>query len=202
MQRKSRVPRGCKTAAFALGNPVVGGGRSFAREFDASVNGRRCDLPPYRRKAPMPGNRASTISRASPARPRLDSALACTLLTIPPSAGAPRPTSMRVHETAIYALSGETHCWFGERLANHCIARGRDVLTFPPASRTRQSQRQAGDCDHRPAPIRTSRRAWVLLPDLEKFVDPRSRRGSSGLARRPAGSHLGGLRRLHRRRLS
>ena len=47
------------------------------------------------------------------------------LLTIPPGGRAEAHMHER-HESAIYMLSGETHCWHGERLAHHCIVRERE----------------------------------------------------------------------------
>ncbi len=70
------------------------------------------------------------------------------LLTIPPGARA-KAHLHASHETAIYALSGETHCWFGEKLEEHVIVREGEVLHSGrrPAS-SRQSQRQARDSHH------------------------------------------------------
>jgi uncharacterized RmlC-like cupin family protein len=35
------------------------------------------------------------------------------------------------HESAIYVLSGESGCWYGERLQHHLIARAGDFLYIP-----------------------------------------------------------------------
>ena len=35
------------------------------------------------------------------------------------------------HETAIYVLSGESGCWYGDRLQHHLIARAGDFLYIP-----------------------------------------------------------------------
>src|SRR5689334_17999884 len=44
------------------------------------------------------------------------------LLTIPPG-GRAKAHKHEKHETAIYALSGETHCWYGEKLEHHCVVK-------------------------------------------------------------------------------
>ncbi len=35
------------------------------------------------------------------------------------------------HESAIYILSGESGCWYGERLEHHLVARAGDFLYIP-----------------------------------------------------------------------
>jgi uncharacterized RmlC-like cupin family protein len=52
------------------------------------------------------------------------------LLTIPPG-GRAKAHMHESHETAIYALSGETHCWYGERLDHHCIVREDEMFYIP-----------------------------------------------------------------------
>jgi uncharacterized RmlC-like cupin family protein len=35
------------------------------------------------------------------------------------------------HETAIYVISGEAHCWYGERLEQHTIIRAGEFFYIP-----------------------------------------------------------------------
>ena len=52
------------------------------------------------------------------------------LLTIPPG-GRAFVHKHATHETAIYALSGTSHVWHGERLENHSIVRPGDFFYIP-----------------------------------------------------------------------
>lgn len=52
------------------------------------------------------------------------------LCTIPPKARS-KAHKHASHETAIYALSGESHVWYGERLENHCVVRPGDFFYIP-----------------------------------------------------------------------
>src|SRR5687768_12174727 len=52
------------------------------------------------------------------------------LLTIP-AGGRAKAHKHESHETAIYALTGETHCWFGERLEQHVIVREGELFYIP-----------------------------------------------------------------------
>jgi len=52
------------------------------------------------------------------------------LVTIPPGARAKAHKHAR-HETAIYALSGESHVWYGERLEQHAIVKPGDFFYIP-----------------------------------------------------------------------
>jgi uncharacterized RmlC-like cupin family protein len=52
------------------------------------------------------------------------------LVTIPPG-GRARAHKHATHETAIYALSGESGVWHGERLEHHTIVRPGDFFYIP-----------------------------------------------------------------------
>lgn len=52
------------------------------------------------------------------------------LLTIPPG-GRARAHKHATHETAIYALSGESHVWHGERLEHFSIVKPGDFFYIP-----------------------------------------------------------------------
>jgi uncharacterized RmlC-like cupin family protein len=52
------------------------------------------------------------------------------LVTIPPG-GRARAHKHATHETAIYALTGESGVWHGERLENHTIVRPGDFFYIP-----------------------------------------------------------------------
>jgi uncharacterized RmlC-like cupin family protein len=52
------------------------------------------------------------------------------LMTIPPG-GRARPHKHATHETAIYALSGESSVWHGERLEHHTIVKPGDFFYIP-----------------------------------------------------------------------
>ncbi len=51
-------------------------------------------------------------------------------VTLPPLAKA-RAHKHEAHETAIYVLSGESGCWFGEGLAEHAMVRAGDFFYIP-----------------------------------------------------------------------
>jgi len=52
------------------------------------------------------------------------------LVTIPPG-GRARAHKHATHETAIYALSGESGVWHGDRLEHHTIVRPGDFFYIP-----------------------------------------------------------------------
>ena len=52
------------------------------------------------------------------------------LVTIPPG-GRARAHKHATHETAVYALSGESGMWHGERLEHHTIIQPGDFLYIP-----------------------------------------------------------------------
>jgi uncharacterized RmlC-like cupin family protein len=93
------------------------------------------------------------------------------LLTIPPG-GRAKAHKHENHETAIYALSGETHCWFGERLENHCVVREGEMFYIPagvPHLPANLSDKPATAVIARTDP--NEQESVVLLPELEQFVD-------------------------------
>ena len=52
------------------------------------------------------------------------------LVTIPPG-GRARAHKHATHETAIYALSGESSVWHGERLEHHTVVKPGDFFYIP-----------------------------------------------------------------------
>lgn len=52
------------------------------------------------------------------------------LLTIPPN-GRARAHKHRTHETAIYALQGESRVWHGEHLEHHSVVRPGEFFYIP-----------------------------------------------------------------------
>lgn len=52
------------------------------------------------------------------------------LLTIPPG-GRAKAHLHENHETAIYVLSGEGGMWYGEKLAEHAVAKAGDFVYIP-----------------------------------------------------------------------
>ncbi|MFJ9993745.1 cupin domain-containing protein [Pseudomonas putida] len=52
------------------------------------------------------------------------------LLSIPPGAKA-KTHKHQDHETAIYALSGSTGCWYGEQLEKHVVVDAGDFFYIP-----------------------------------------------------------------------
>lgn len=51
-------------------------------------------------------------------------------VTIPPG-GRAKAHKHEGHETAIYAVSGESGCWYGERLESHAVVRQGDFFYIP-----------------------------------------------------------------------
>jgi uncharacterized RmlC-like cupin family protein len=52
------------------------------------------------------------------------------IVRIPPAARS-KAHKHEGHESAIYILSGESGCWYGEKLQHHLIARAGDFLYIP-----------------------------------------------------------------------
>jgi uncharacterized RmlC-like cupin family protein len=52
------------------------------------------------------------------------------IVTIPPGARA-KAHKHEAHETAIYALRGESHVWHGERLEHHSVVKPNDFFYIP-----------------------------------------------------------------------
>lgn len=51
-------------------------------------------------------------------------------MTLPPQ-GKAKAHMHEAHESAIYVLSGESGCWYGERLENHATVRAGDFFYIP-----------------------------------------------------------------------
>jgi len=93
------------------------------------------------------------------------------LLKIPPGERA-RAHKHESHETAIYALSGETHCWYGDRLEHHCIVREGEMFYIPagvPHLPANLSDKPATAIIARTDP--NEQESVVLMPELEGLVD-------------------------------
>jgi uncharacterized RmlC-like cupin family protein len=93
------------------------------------------------------------------------------LLTIPPG-GRAKAHKHESHETALYAISGETHCWYGERLEHHCIVREGEMFYIPagmPHLPANLSDKPASAVIARTDP--NEQESVVLLPELEKYAD-------------------------------
>ena len=99
------------------------------------------------------------------------SGLCLHLLTIPPGQRA-RAHLHSAHETAIYALSGETEMWWGERLQHHLVLREGEMLYIPagmPHLPANRSDRPSSAIIARTDP--NEQESVVLLPDLEPLVE-------------------------------
>ena len=93
------------------------------------------------------------------------------LLTIPPG-GRAKAHVHENHETAIYALSGETHCWYGEQLQHHRVVREGEMLYIPagvPHLPANLSNEAASALIARTDP--NEQESVVLLPELDALVD-------------------------------
>ncbi|CVI63732.1 cupin domain-containing protein (plasmid) [Agrobacterium leguminum] len=92
------------------------------------------------------------------------------VLKIPPGERAKAHLHVS-HETAIYALSGETNCWFGERLETHVVVREGDMFYIPagvPHLPANLSTRPAMVIIARTDP--NEQESVMLLPDLDQLV--------------------------------
>jgi uncharacterized RmlC-like cupin family protein len=93
------------------------------------------------------------------------------LLKIPPG-GRAKAHKHENHETAIFALSGESHVWYGERLKSHTVVRAGEMFYIPagvPHLPANLSDRECVAVIARTDPH--EQESVVLLPELEKFVD-------------------------------
>ena len=93
------------------------------------------------------------------------------LLTIPPGKRAKAHVHEN-HETAIYALSGETHCWYGEQLEHHRVVREGEMFYIPagvPHLPANLSDKPASAVITRTDP--NEQESVVLLPELDALVD-------------------------------
>ncbi len=95
------------------------------------------------------------------------------LLTIPPG-GRAKAHMHSAHETAIYALSGETEMYWGDRLQHHMVVREGEMLYIPagmPHLPMNVSDRPASAIIARTDP--NEQESVVLLPELEGLVPGR-----------------------------
>jgi uncharacterized RmlC-like cupin family protein len=93
------------------------------------------------------------------------------LLTIPPG-GRAKAHKHENHETAIYALAGETHAWYGERLENHVVVKAGEMFYIPagvPHLPANLSDEPATAIIARTDP--NEQESVVLLPELDRLVD-------------------------------
>ena len=93
------------------------------------------------------------------------------LLTIPPG-GRAKAHKHESHETAIYAISGDSHVWHGERLENHTIVRSGEMFYIPAG--VPHLPANLGDQPCVAVIARTDpneQENVVLLPELEALVD-------------------------------
>lgn len=93
------------------------------------------------------------------------------LLTIPPG-GRAKAHMHEGHETAIYALSGETHCWYGAQLEHHCIVRAGEMFYIPagvPHLPANLSDKPFTAIIARTDP--NEQESVVLLPHLDALAD-------------------------------
>jgi uncharacterized RmlC-like cupin family protein len=92
------------------------------------------------------------------------------LLTIPPG-GRAKAHRHEHHETAIYAISGETHAWYGDQLENHVVVKAGEMFYIPagvPHLPANLSDKPATAVIARTDP--NEQESVVLTPELEKFV--------------------------------
>ena len=93
------------------------------------------------------------------------------LLKIPPG-GRAKAHKHESHETAIFALAGESHVWFGERLETHTIVRAGEMFYIPagvPHLPANLSDTECVAVIARTDPH--EQESVVLLPELEGLVD-------------------------------
>jgi uncharacterized RmlC-like cupin family protein len=93
------------------------------------------------------------------------------LLTIPPG-GRAKAHKHENHETAIYAVSGETHAWYGERLEHHAVVKAGEMFYIPagvPHLPANLGSEPAIAVIARTDP--NEQESVVLLPELDGLVD-------------------------------
>ena len=96
--------------------------------------------------------------------------LCMVVLTIPPGQRA-KAHKHEGHETAIYALSGESVMWWGERLENRMVVREGDMLYIPAGVPHRPGNESDKPCVAviaRTDP--NEQESVVLMPELEALV--------------------------------
>jgi uncharacterized RmlC-like cupin family protein len=124
------------------------------------------------------------------------------IVTIPPGARA-KAHKHENHETAIYALRGESHVWHGEKLEHHSIVKPGDFFYIP--ANVPHLPYNPSDTEEVVALIsRTDaneQESVFLLPELDGLHSwPRSKRRSvrathdiTRLRSRSSGAHRGTL---------
>jgi uncharacterized RmlC-like cupin family protein len=93
------------------------------------------------------------------------------LLKIPPG-GRAKAHKHENHETAIYALSGESHVWYGERLENREVVRPGEMFYIPAG--VPHLPANLGDEECVAVITRTDpheQESVVLLPELEGLAE-------------------------------
>ena len=92
------------------------------------------------------------------------------ILSIPPG-GRAKAHKHEAHETAIHILSGESGCWFGDRLEDHLVAKAGDFVYIP--ANVPHLPYNPSTTEHCVAVIaRTDpneQESVVLLPELDKI---------------------------------
>ncbi len=92
------------------------------------------------------------------------------LLTVPPG-GRAKVHMHESHETAIYAIEGEVHTWFGPQLEELVIVRAGEMFYIPAGMPHLPAN--LGDATARAVIARTDpheQESVVLLPELEALV--------------------------------
>jgi uncharacterized RmlC-like cupin family protein len=92
------------------------------------------------------------------------------LLTLQPGDRA-RAHLHEAHETAIYALQGESEMWYGDRLQHHMVVREGEMLYIPAGVPHLPMNRSGAPCSvviARTDP--NEQESVVLRPDLEDLV--------------------------------
>ena len=93
------------------------------------------------------------------------------LLKIPPG-GRAKAHKHENHETAIFALSGESQVWYGERLESHTVVRAGEMFDIPagvPHLPANLSDTECVAVIARTDPH--EQESVVLMPELEGLVE-------------------------------
>ncbi len=97
------------------------------------------------------------------------------IVTLPPLAKA-KAHKHEAHESAIYVLSGESGCWFGEGLAEHAMVRAGDFF-YIPAGVPHLPYNPSDETPYVAVIARTDpneQESVVLLPDLDADLQQRA----------------------------
>ena len=92
------------------------------------------------------------------------------LLTIPPG-GRAKAHMHESHETAIYALEGESEMWYGDRLEHHAVLRQGEMVYIPAGVPHLPANRSGAPCTvviARTDP--NEQESVVLLPELDALA--------------------------------